>query len=90
MTDSSLWIGGRARIDSGYEWSDETAFDFDNWDDGEPSDMEGESLLSVFSCLPAAAVDVINLDIIKFLSVFMCICYCCNTAATACVCTVIL
>lgn len=74
MTDSSLWIGGRAKIDAGYEWSDETVFDFDNWNDGEPSDMEGESLLSVFTLSPAAAFDVTNLDTLEPISVFLCMC----------------
>ncbi|KAK4312213.1 hypothetical protein Pmani_016336 [Petrolisthes manimaculis] len=50
MTDSSLWIGGQANIDSGYQWSDESVFDFDNWADGEPSNMQDqEACISIYT-----------------------------------------
>ncbi|XP_006815865.2 macrophage mannose receptor 1-like [Saccoglossus kowalevskii] len=37
------WIGLREYgIGSGYEWSDGTALDYQNWDAGEPNDFNGE------------------------------------------------
>ncbi|XP_071527696.1 macrophage mannose receptor 1-like isoform X2 [Panulirus ornatus] len=50
ISDTSLWIGGRALMDSGFTWVDETPFDFDNWDKGEPNSMyDAEDCVALYS-----------------------------------------
>ncbi|XP_071527535.1 macrophage mannose receptor 1-like isoform X2 [Panulirus ornatus] len=39
LSDSILWIGGRSKLDSGYTWLDDSAFDFVNWAKGEPNNF---------------------------------------------------
>nr|XP_045606294.1 macrophage mannose receptor 1-like isoform X2 [Procambarus clarkii] len=50
LSDNDLWIGGHSKLDSGYDWLDETAFDFDNWAKGEPNnEYDQEDCLSMYN-----------------------------------------
>ncbi|XP_064101719.1 macrophage mannose receptor 1-like [Macrobrachium nipponense] len=50
ISDDALWIGGRAKFDSGYEWIDGSPFDFDNWALGEPNNyLDQEDCISLYT-----------------------------------------
>ncbi|XP_042204150.1 macrophage mannose receptor 1-like [Homarus americanus] len=42
LSDEMVWVGGRSVLDSGYQWLDNTTFDFDNWARGEPNNILGQ------------------------------------------------
>ncbi|XP_042869527.1 macrophage mannose receptor 1-like isoform X1 [Penaeus japonicus] len=49
-SDQTLWIGGRAKLDSGYEWLDGSVFDFVNWAQGEPNNfLDQEDCISMYT-----------------------------------------
>lgn len=50
LSDKVLWIGGRAGLDSGYDWIDGSPFDFENWRKGQPSNvMDMEHCIGLYT-----------------------------------------
>ncbi|KAG7168501.1 macrophage mannose receptor 1-like 1 [Homarus americanus] len=50
LSDNILWVGGRANVDSGYDWVDGSPFDFDNWAKGEPNNfMDQEDCIALYT-----------------------------------------
>ncbi|CAL4064253.1 unnamed protein product [Meganyctiphanes norvegica] len=50
LSDSALWIGGEANIDSGFHWVDNSSFNFFIWAPDEPSNNdEQESCVTMFT-----------------------------------------
>lgn len=49
-TDQTLWIGGRSKLDSSYEWLDGSVFDFINWAEGEPNNfLDQEDCIGMYT-----------------------------------------
>ncbi|XP_064101211.1 macrophage mannose receptor 1-like [Macrobrachium nipponense] len=50
LSDDSIWVGGRALEDSGFQWVDGSPFDYDNWAPGEPNSyMDQEDCIEMYN-----------------------------------------